>query len=201
VGFPYAEGTPIVAAREGMVRMARGDSTEGGCDEKFAAKANYVVVSHGDGLETQYSTSARCGEARRAREARPAPGFSGATAGRAVRTSFKVAQETGRGWNNPSVPARIVGYGDPMRDMRVAAPVCRDAQDSMVAAHEPARTGEAVVSLSAAGGGSAGVERPPARAKAVLDGFSEPPAQGGEGLRKARPARPVSNPASARETR
>ncbi len=52
--FRMPEGTPVVAAHDGVVRLARGDSTEGGCDEKFAPMANYVVISHGDGFETQY---------------------------------------------------------------------------------------------------------------------------------------------------
>jgi len=202
--FRMPEGTPIVAAREGVVRLARGDSTEGGCNEKFAPKANYVVISHGDGLETQYlhfsAVVVKPGE--RVKQGQLL-GFSGATGWSCgPHLHFKVAQESGRGWNNPSVPARIVGYGDPVRDTRVAAPVCRDSQDNMVAANEPARTGEAVVSLSAA---EDEAQQPPSGlppgAKAILDGFSEPPAQGGEGLRKARPASPVSNSASASETR
>jgi len=202
--FRMPEGTPIVAARDGLVRMARGDSTEGGCDEKFAPKANYVVVSHGDGLETQYlhfsAVVVKPGE--RVKQGQLL-GFSGATGWSCgPHLHFKVAKETGRGWNNPSVQARIVGYGDPVRDTRVAAPLCRDSQNSMMAAQESSRTGEAMVSLSSAADEAqktpAGI---PSGAKAILDGFSEPPAQGGEGLRKPRPASPVSGSASARETR
>src|SRR5687768_4393742 len=140
--FRMPEGTPIVAARDGTVRMARGDSTEGGCDEKFASKTNYVVVSHGDGFETQYlhfsAVVVKPGE--RVKQGQLL-GFSGATGWSCgPHLHFKVAKETGRGWNNPSVPARIAGYGDPVRDTRVAAPVCRDSQDNMVAAQELART-------------------------------------------------------------
>ena len=201
--FRMPEGTPIVAARDGMVRMARGDSTEGGCDEKFASKANYVVVSHGDGLETQYlhfsAVVVKPGE--RVKQGQLL-GFSGATGWSCgPHLHFKVAKETGRGWNNPSVPARIAGYGDPVRDTRVAAPVCRDSQDNMVATQELARTGEAVVSLSPADEAQQTPGALPPGAKAILDGFSEPPAQGGEGLRKSRPSGPVRGPASARETR
>jgi murein DD-endopeptidase MepM/ murein hydrolase activator NlpD len=202
--FRMPEGTPIVAARDGLVRMARGDSTEGGCDEKFAPKANYVVVSHGDGLETQYlhfsAVVVKPGE--RVKQGQLL-GFSGATGWSCgPHLHFKVAKETGRGWNNPSVPAKIVGYGDPVRDTRVAAPLCRDSQNSLMAAQDASRTGEAMVSLSPSADeaqkSSAGI---PPGAKAILDGFSEPPAQGGEGLRKPRPASPVSGSASARETR
>ncbi len=201
--FRMPEGTPIVAAKDGVVRLARGDSTEGGCDEKFAPKANYVVVSHGDGLETQYlhfnAVVVKPGE--RVKQGQLL-GFSGATGWACgAHLHFKVAKETGRGWNNPSVPARLVGYGDPVRDTRVAAPLCRDTQDTMVAAQEPSRTGEALVSLSAtadeAQQAPSGI---PAGAKSVLDSLSQPPAQGGEGLRKTRPARPERGTASARET-
>ena len=202
--FRMPEGTPIVAARGGVVRMARGDSTEGGCDEKFAPKANYVVVSHGDGLETQYlhfsAVVVKPGE--RVKQGQLL-GFSGATGWSCgPHLHFKVAKETGRGWNNASVQALIVGYGDPVRDTRVAAPLCRDSQDRMIAAQELSRPGEAMVSLSpAADEAQQAPSGIPAGAKAVLDGLSEPPAQGGEGLRKAGPARPVSGSASASETR
>src|SRR5262245_58557838 len=52
--FRMPEGTPVVAAYDGVVRLARGDSARGGCDVRFAPFANYVVVDHGNGLETQY---------------------------------------------------------------------------------------------------------------------------------------------------
>lgn len=202
--FRMPEGTPIVAARDGVVRMARGDSTEGGCDERLASKANYVVVSHGDGLETQYlhfsAVVVKRGE--RVKQGQLL-GFSGSTGWSCgPHLHFKVAKETGRGWNNPSVPARITGYGDPARNTRVASPVCRDSNDSLVAAQEPSRTGEAVMSLSAAA--DEAQQAPsglPPGAKTVLDGLAEPPAQGGEGLREARPPRPLRGPASAREAR
>src|SRR6476469_7815444 len=52
--FRMPEGTPVVSAYEGVVRLARGDSSTGGCDARFAPFANYVVVDHENGLETQY---------------------------------------------------------------------------------------------------------------------------------------------------
>ncbi|HSP80609.1 MAG TPA: M23 family metallopeptidase, partial [Myxococcaceae bacterium] len=52
--FRMPVGTPIVAAEDGEVRAARGDSRKGACDPRMARHANYVVVSHGGGLETQY---------------------------------------------------------------------------------------------------------------------------------------------------
>jgi murein DD-endopeptidase MepM/ murein hydrolase activator NlpD len=202
--FRMPEGTPIVAARDGTVRLARGDSTEGGCDEKLASKANYVVISHGNGLETQYlhfsAVVVKPGEHVKQGQL---IGFSGATGWSCgPHLHFKVAKETGKGWNNPSVPARITGYGDPVRDTRVAAPLCRDTQESLMAAQEPSRTGGPVVSLSSATDeAQQSTHGLPPGAKTVTDGLSQPPAQGGEGLRKASPSRPASNAASARETR
>src|SRR5690242_15399573 len=52
--FRMPEGTLIVAAMDGTVRLARGDSAIGGCGAEFAPYANYVVVRHAGGLETQY---------------------------------------------------------------------------------------------------------------------------------------------------
>lgn len=201
--FRMSEGTPIVAAKDGVVRMARGDSTEGGCDEKYAPQANYVVISHADGLETQYlhfsAVVVTPGEQVKQGQL---IGFSGATGWSCgPHLHFKVARQVGRGWNNPSIPARIVGYGDPVRDTRVAAPLCRESRDSMVASQDRSRAGEAVVALSPADQAQQAAGSVPPGAKALLDSLSEPPAQGGEGLRKPVLPRSVSDTASARETR
>jgi murein DD-endopeptidase MepM/ murein hydrolase activator NlpD len=201
--FRMPDGTPVVAAREGVVRMARGDSTEGGCDEKFAPMANYVVVSHGDGMETQYlHFSAVVVTAGEHVKQGQLLGFSGSTGWACgAHLHFKVAKEASRGWNNPSVPARLEGYGDPVRDTRIASPLCRDSRNNVLAAQDPQRTGEALVSLSPAADeaqkSSSGI---PAGAKSLIDSLSQPPAQGGEGLRKPQPARAPSGTASARET-
>ncbi|WXH30257.1 hypothetical protein WA016_04227 [Myxococcus stipitatus] len=192
--FRMPEGTPIVAARDGVVRMARGDSTRGGCDEKFAPLANYVVVSHGDGLETQYlhfsAVVVKAGEHVKQGQL---IGFSGATGWSCgAHLHFKVAREMGAGWNNPSVPARIVGYGDPVRDTRVASPVCREpSSDTLMATKDGTHTpGEPVVSMSPEERQDAPRGLPPG-AKSIIDGLSQPPAQGGQGLDKAgAPARP-----------
>ena len=52
--FRMPEGTPVVAALDGVVRLARGDSDEGGCDPAMARKANYVVIESAGNIETQY---------------------------------------------------------------------------------------------------------------------------------------------------
>ncbi len=44
----------VVAARGGRVTMVREDSNSGGCDPRFSASANYVVIDHGDGTSGLY---------------------------------------------------------------------------------------------------------------------------------------------------
>lgn len=124
--FRMPEGTPIVAARDGVVRMARGDSTVGACDPKFAPYANYVVVDHGNGYETQYlhfsAVVVRPGETVKQGQLLGFSGNTGWSCG--AHLHFKVARADGPTWNNVSVPATIEGYGDPLRDTLIAAPAC-----------------------------------------------------------------------------
>lgn len=54
IDFPVAEGTPVVAARSGVVVAARSDSNVGCGDPSCANDANYVVIDHGDGSLARY---------------------------------------------------------------------------------------------------------------------------------------------------
>ncbi len=54
VDFKARIGTPVVAARAGIVVAARGDSTTGCDSEECAVHANYVYVDHGDGTVATY---------------------------------------------------------------------------------------------------------------------------------------------------
>lgn len=125
--FRMPEGTPVTAASEGVVRMARGDSTIGGCDAKYAKHANYVVVSHQGGLETQYlhfsQVVVKPGDKVKAGDLLGYSGNTGWSCG--AHLHFKVAQAVRTGWNNPSVPASIAGYGDPAVETVITAPACR----------------------------------------------------------------------------
>jgi murein DD-endopeptidase MepM/ murein hydrolase activator NlpD len=124
--FEMPQGVPIVAAREGWVAKARGDSTVGGCHPLLAGSANFVVLDHGNGIETQYlhlsSVVVRPGE--HVVEGQLL-GYSGST-GFSCRPHlhFKVMRRETEGWNHFSVPATLRGVGDPMLGTRVAAPVC-----------------------------------------------------------------------------
>lgn len=137
--FRMPEGTPIVAARKGTVRMARGDSNQGGCNPKMAPMANYVVISHGDGLETQYlHFSAVLVSVGEPVEEGQLLGYSGATGWACgAHLHFKVAREASRSWNNPSVPATLAGYGDPVRETMIASSPCRDTVQPLLTVRPP----------------------------------------------------------------
>lgn len=46
-----ADQTPVYAPIAGTVRLARGDSTRGGCDVRLADEANYLTILGEDNLE------------------------------------------------------------------------------------------------------------------------------------------------------
>lgn len=128
--FRMPEGTPITAARAGVVRLARGDSKLGGCDQKMAKHSNYVVLQHEGDLETQYlhfsSVVVKVGERVEQGQLIGYSGNTGWSCG--PHLHFKVARRTGDGWNNPSLPAMLEGHGDPVRGTLVAAPTCEQQQ-------------------------------------------------------------------------
>ena len=135
--FRMPEGTPVVAALDGVVRMARGDSDEGGCDPSMARKANYVVIESEGGLELQYlhfsSVSVAAGQRVHRGELLGYSGKTGWACG--AHLHFKVATPVSAGWNNPSMEARLQGYGDPVLESWVSSPPCTAPLE--VAAHQP----------------------------------------------------------------
>lgn len=48
------EGTPVLAAREGLVVATRSDCTIGAVDEALKNEANYVILRHADGTFSEY---------------------------------------------------------------------------------------------------------------------------------------------------
>ncbi len=145
--FRMPEGTPVVAALDGVVRLARGDSDEGGCDPAMARKANYVVIESQGNVETQYlhfsAVSVVPGQHVRRGDLLGYSGKTGWACG--AHLHFKVATPVSAGWNNPSVEARLQGYGDPMLEAWVSSPPCTAPLE--VATHQPpptARQGDAV---------------------------------------------------------
>lgn len=52
--FDLPVGAAVLAAHNGVVRLARGGSDEGCCDRSCGPLANYVIVERGDGTESAY---------------------------------------------------------------------------------------------------------------------------------------------------
>jgi murein DD-endopeptidase MepM/ murein hydrolase activator NlpD len=55
IDWKMPEGTPVLAARGGMVVDVKDDSSVGGPDRKFLPDANYVVIQHVDGTLGKYA--------------------------------------------------------------------------------------------------------------------------------------------------
>ena len=146
--FRMPEGTPITAARAGVVRLARGDSRIGGCDPKMAKEANYVVLEHDGDLETQYlhfsSVVVKVGERVEEGQLLGYSGNTGWSCG--PHLHFKVARRENDGWNNPSLPAMLAGHGDPVRGTLVAARSCTPQPEPQFAEAGSEQSGESRVS-------------------------------------------------------
>jgi murein DD-endopeptidase MepM/ murein hydrolase activator NlpD len=52
--FNMPEGTPVCAAREGIIYAYKDDSNEGGPFSKYQRKANYIIIQHNDGSYACY---------------------------------------------------------------------------------------------------------------------------------------------------
>lgn len=55
VDFQMDEGTPVYASRSGIVVDLEKDFTEGGIDERYLDKANFITILHNDGTFADYS--------------------------------------------------------------------------------------------------------------------------------------------------
>ncbi|MEP7321984.1 MAG: M23 family metallopeptidase [Saprospiraceae bacterium] len=52
--FKMKVGTPICAARDGIVMRTKNDSNKGGFKKKYRPDANFVVIDHADSIRTSY---------------------------------------------------------------------------------------------------------------------------------------------------
>ncbi len=127
--FRVSDGTPVLAAKDGVVRVARADSTRGGCDRAFGPDANYVIVSHKGGLETQYlhfsKVFVKPGQKVKAGTVLGEAGHTGFSCGSHLH--FQIQQASGPAWANQSVPARFRDIGDPMAEQAVVSENCAAA--------------------------------------------------------------------------
>jgi murein DD-endopeptidase MepM/ murein hydrolase activator NlpD len=186
--FRMPEGTPVVAALDGVVRLARGDSEEGGCDPTLAHKANYVVIAHAGNLETQYlhftTVSVVPGQPVRRGELLGYSGKTGWACG--AHLHFKVATPVSAGWNNPSVEARLAGHGDPELESSVSSAACSAPRE--VFAQQPARAPRSPRAVGATPRGTVG------SARGVTPPVERPLSAGGSPLTATSPSAPPARP-------
>ncbi len=123
--FRVPEGTPVLAAHDGVVRMVRSESVRGGCDRSFGPDANYVILSNGKGLETQYLHFSKVFVTLGQRVTK------GQVLGEVGRTGFSCGshlhfqlQRESPAWAGQSVPARFRGIGDPEVNVEVVSGNC-----------------------------------------------------------------------------
>jgi murein DD-endopeptidase MepM/ murein hydrolase activator NlpD len=87
IDWKMPEGTPVLAARDGTVVLAKDDSERGGAHRKFEDGANMVTVQHEDGTMAHYchlaprSAKVRVGDKVRAGDRLAASGNTGFTSG------------------------------------------------------------------------------------------------------------------------
>jgi murein DD-endopeptidase MepM/ murein hydrolase activator NlpD len=118
VDFSAAEGTPVVAAREGVVMQIADDFRGAGLDlEKYGARANFVRVLHADGSMGLYAhlapESARVGPGARVR-AGQVIGEVGST-GYSTGPHLHFVVQVNRGLKLESVPFRMQGPSGALR--------------------------------------------------------------------------------------
>ncbi len=118
--FALPEGTPVLAAREGVVMEIRGDFREGGRDPaRFGTQANLVRVLHADGSMALYAhlapggTEVRPGQRVRAGDRLGLSGNTGLSTG----PHLHFAVQLNRGMRLVSVPFRMAG---PLGELRFA---------------------------------------------------------------------------------
>lgn len=132
--FGMAIGTPVRAAHDGTVRLARGDSRTGGCDSAFSADANYVVVDRGDGLESVYlhldSTTMRVGQLVRRGDIVGRSGETGWSCGAHLHFQIQRSPAGGGGQSrfNQTVSERFHDTGQPLDPAPGTRPVSANAR-------------------------------------------------------------------------
>lgn len=52
--FKLKEGSPVYAAREGVVYRCASNYTQGGANRKYSSQANYIIIEHEDGSYAAY---------------------------------------------------------------------------------------------------------------------------------------------------
>lgn len=129
--FGLAVGTDVLAPADGIVRLVKMDSGQGGCDSAYANDANYVVVDFDDGTEAllmhlqENSTTLEVGDAVLQGDVVGRVGLTGWVCG--AHLHFQI-QQTCDSWWCQSIPAEFVDFGDPAEDVDMASNNCPTAE-------------------------------------------------------------------------
>lgn len=136
-------GSVVTAPAAGVVRAARDDSHKGGCSSTFAHDGNYAIISFEDGTEVLLlhlapgSLVVEPGQRVRAGDVIGKIGMTGWTCG--AHLHFQL-QETCASWWCQSLPAQIVGVGDPAPGTTHVSESCPGTGEGLISAVQtPAR--------------------------------------------------------------
>ncbi len=109
------EGTPVHAAREGVVVSVKDDSEKGGAHRKYEDCANMVIIQHADGTMAHYchlaphSAKVRVGQKIRAGDLLAASGNTGFTSGPHLHFAVFKAKS---GFGRESIPVKFRTMND-----------------------------------------------------------------------------------------
>lgn len=113
IDFDMEEGTPVHAARDGVVVEVKQDSTRGGPSARYATDANYVLVMHSDGSFGNYvhlrpnGAAVQVGEEVTAGDLVGYSGNTGQSSGPHLHFDVRVPQRNGR---MQSIPTRFLNH-------------------------------------------------------------------------------------------
>ncbi len=128
IGIP--EGADVAAPADGVVRLVRMDSTEGGCSSAYGNSANYVVVDFMDGTEALMlhlmpnSSTLSVGDVVSQGDIVGKVGLTGWVCG--AHLHFQI-QNTCASWWCQSIPSSFVDYGDPAPGTQLVSNNCEPA--------------------------------------------------------------------------
>ena len=119
IDFAMPEGTPVVASKAGQVVGVKFDTPASACGgPEYAARANYVLLAHGDGTQTLYVHLSSVVEARKRigniALAGQVIGLSGKTGWTAERTGQRCGAHLHFQRQTPPARGRIVGQSRPV---------------------------------------------------------------------------------------
>ncbi len=129
--FGLPVGADVVAPADGVVRMIKMNSTQGGCNSAYANDANYVVIEFGDGTEALLmhlqhdSSTLRVGQPVQQGDVVGRVGLTGWVCG--AHLHFQIQQTCGTWWCQ-SHAASFVGIGNPGEGAPLPSDNCPSAE-------------------------------------------------------------------------